>query len=195
MLNTALSPLIASDPPTNMDVIALAWGSDVPVSLAVDGHLDLSEEFNLWTSRLHVAVHDGDKPTLQAGAVPSWVYIPKEEPAWYSGPPSARKSLDPYADFMFRLPAGTKPDSLGLKVPVGSSSQSNIDLMAYNTTKGQWDRLGNLGNTQQSTNFVTSIPNPTDYTGPAGDVTIRLMSTSGRTDLDLGAVELSLNAP
>ena len=51
MLNIALSPLISNEPPTSMDVIALTWGANVPVSLGVDGHLDLSEEFNLWTSR------------------------------------------------------------------------------------------------------------------------------------------------
>src|SRR5207248_3996339 len=73
MLNLGLGPLVAGEPPTDMDVIALAWGADVPVSLGVEGHFDRAEDFSLWTTRLHVVQHDGDKPSLKAGLVPSYV--------------------------------------------------------------------------------------------------------------------------
>jgi hypothetical protein len=40
---------------------------------------------------------------------------------------------------------------------------------------------------------VATIPNPADYTGPAGDVTLRLLSTTGNTDLYLRSIDLGLN--
>jgi hypothetical protein len=125
--------------------------------------------------------------------VPSYVYLPRSNPAWLPVLPTSI-ALDPYADVPFRLPASVKPDSLDLSVKVGSSS-GNVDVLAYNVRRGAWDRLGGLGSSSggQTTNFVASIPNPADYTGPAGDVTLRLLSTTGKADLGLRSIDLGLN--
>jgi hypothetical protein len=192
MLNLGLGPLLANEPPTDMDVIALAWGADIPIDLTVDGHTDRAEDLSLWTTRLHLVQHAGDRPQLKSGVVPYDIYVPRNNPAWLATASNTNITLQPYADLAFRLPAGTKPDSLNLSVAVGSSS-GDVDLLAYNVRKGAWDRLGSLGNSAQATNFTTPIPNPADYTGPAGDVTLRLLSTTGKTDLNFKSVDLSLN--
>jgi hypothetical protein len=167
----------------------------VPVSLGVDGHIDRPEDLSLWTARLHVVRHDGDRPQLKTGLVPSYLYLPGNDIAWLPVIPNTGVTLQPYADVPFRLPAGSKPDSLKLSIKIASLSAPVIDLLAYNVRTGVWDRLGSLGGNSQTTNFVGSIPNPANYTGPAGDVTMRLLSTTGTTTISLRSVDLGLNEP
>jgi hypothetical protein len=144
---------------------------------------------------LHVVQHSGDRPQLKSGLVPSYLYLPKNKPAWLPVLPNTGIVLEPYADVPFRLPAGTRPESLNLSVKVDSSSSGDIDLLAFNVRTGGWDRLGSMGSSSQTTNFVASIPNPPNYTGAAGDVTVRLLSTTGKTEVSLRSVDLGVNEP
>jgi hypothetical protein len=106
--------------------------------------------------------------------------------------------VSPYADVSYRLPAGIKPDKLALSYDVAQASTTgDIELLAYNVITGTWDSAGTMqtnNGTQTSTSHATvPIANPANYTGPAGDVTIRLLPVGGDTTLTNLTLNLELN--
>lgn len=212
LLSVALAPLIPSGPPTDMDVLAVAWGPPALTAFNMDGAIVQSEEINLWTSRLPVpagSASGAGKPKLKSDSVPFTIYAPGNNPSWMAGLPSANLqttsysslgsttpitngiNLAPYADLTFSLPPGAQPDSLTLDYQLAQFS-GQVDVLAYNPTGGGWDRLGNLDNSGQA-RATLAIPNPASFTDPAGYVTIRLRATSGSPTLDFTTLGLGLN--
>lgn len=192
LLNIALTPLIANEAPTDMSVVAVAWQGNSPINVNVEGNIARTEDLSVWTSRLPVTASAGSQPaSLKAGAVPFWTYLPTADPDWHSGLPSSNINLNPYADMHFQLPAGTKPEHLSLVT--SWPLPDTVDLLAYNVQTGQWDRLAGPADGVQPPTVSLSLPNPTDYTGPAGDVTIRLLSRSGKASVQLSTLEMALN--
>jgi hypothetical protein len=104
--------------------------------------------------------------------------------------PGASIRLAPYADLQFRMPAGTKPATLLLKYTVKVTDEDAVlDLLAYNIATGRWDTLSTLE--RDAPDSEISIPDPTRYTGSAGDMTLRVLS-SAETNLD-AVFDLALN--
>jgi hypothetical protein len=106
--------------------------------------------------------------------------------------------VSPYADIQFRLPPGTKPDKLTFDYSIARiSTDGDIDLMAYNVTKGSWDVVGtwadSSGGRVTSTSGSLSIPNPVQYTGPGGEVTLRIQPRGTDTTLTDAMFSLGLN--
>jgi hypothetical protein len=194
LLSMGLQTLIANEQPTDMAVLAVAWGADPPVRVDVAGQAARIEELNLWTSRLQVAARDGDRPHLNAGLVPYSVYMPQNEPAWSAEIPAGGLSLDPYADITYRLPAGLRPASLELKYKINYATQ-DVSVLAQNVRTGQWDRLGALDVAGATANNISTlaIPSPADYTGPAGHVTVRLQSNTGKQTVQMSSFDMTLN--
>jgi hypothetical protein len=120
-------------------------------------------------------------PTLPPGAR----IVPPTISAGGSTPSPLSIHISPYADVQYRLPAGTKPDKLTLTYSIGQGTATgDIAMLAYNIKSGKWDSIGSL-----SKSGTLSIPSPTLYTGPAGDVTIRLQP---KGDAILSDVTLNL---
>jgi hypothetical protein len=192
LLNVALAPLISNEAPTDMSVLALAWGGEPPASVSVDGHVARTEDINLWTVRLPMSA-GSETPKLKAGLAPFWTYEPSASVSWRPGFSVSSLSLAPYADAHFSLPAGVKPEKLSLvsRWPLAEG----VDLLAYNVRTGKWDRLVGPDSTQGGQQPATAtlvLPSPVDYTGPAGDVTIRLLSKSS-ANVSLSSFGLALN--
>lgn len=193
LLGMALEPVLTNDPPTDMDVLALAWGGDVPVSVNVDGHSARTEEISLWVSRLPVVSTDKDTPSLTKGT-PYWTYqANNQDTPWVAGPP--KDGLSPYADVHFALPPGTKPLSLSLSFNASSQPANGIDILAYNARTGAWDRVGNTAQSPDNGQGGGSLdlPNPQDYTGAAGDVTARFQVPGDNPNVQIIDLDLILN--
>lgn len=245
LLSAALYPLITGAPPTDMSVIALAWGPGLSANFDVEGHTANSEEQNVWTSAMPITEDRQGQARLKAGSVPYTVYAPGNSPAWLpwngsgllpnlNGSPNAVPTspglvptpqggsqimltptpmpiiggsatpqlagitLSPYADVQYRLPAGAKPQSLKWNYAIASlATNSDIDLLAYNVQTGAWDRLGtwqaNSAGQPADTRGDILLPNPIQYTGPAGYVTLRLLSKGKDATLTDAKFDLELN--
>lgn len=206
LLGNGLLPYISDDPPADMDVTVLAWGPDAPSKFRVSGSTVPSDSLNLWISRVKARSRDDGTARLKAGSVPLSIYAPGEtggNARFIKDMPARGNALalvvDPYADILYRLPAGTKPQELQLSIGLGrySGAGGEVILLAYNSGAGGWDRIGNINNTlpnEQSDTRLT-IPNPALYVNAAGDVTLRLQSASGRQTINLRVLDLSLNSP
>jgi hypothetical protein len=191
-LNMALYPLLSESGPTNLDVLALAWGPSAPSDFRLTGHTAGYSEVNIWLNQLPVLA--GQNPRMKAGTVPFSIYAPGNEPAWVTKAPNVSSftfAVNPYADILYRLPPGTRPARLALQWSFSASSQSNnAFLLAYNVRTGVWDRIGTLNSDQGG---APGIQIPADYVGPAGDVTIRLLSQSGLQTWYFSSLDLMLN--
>lgn len=103
---------------------------------------------------------------------------------------NAKIQIFPYAELQFRLPGGTKPDSLTLRYLARQSADSElVSLSAYNTLSQQWDTLNNIDLAEAAS--VIHIPAPKEYTSLSGEVTLRLQPTKPTT-ID-GTFEMALN--
>ncbi|HET6314075.1 MAG TPA: hypothetical protein VFH60_09585 [Chloroflexia bacterium] len=180
MLSTALEPLLVNEPPSDFTVLAVAWGPSPPSEFRVLDRTTRTEDLNVWTSRLQVAGGDGGQGRITQGTLPAMQYVPDDNPAWkpFDG---SEVSLNPFTTVQFRLPQGTQPGSLTLEYEARTSLAGNpLEVLAFNVRTGAWDRLAEIsgGQSQQ-----TSVPinNPLDYTGPGGDVTLRIAPTAGST--------------
>jgi len=243
LLSAALYPLVADQPPTDMNVIVLAWGPSPPSAFEVEGHSVGADELNVWTSVAHVGVDTSEQPRLHSGLVPYTVYAPGNNPqviAWSGGsslpnpqvggpgmvptvaptlvpsigpgvtiiatplpqggyaPPPLGIVISPYADVQYRLPAGVKPNSLTFNYSIAQlSSDGEIDLLAYNVSKGNWDRIGTWTHDPagrvSSTSGNLPIPNPAQYTGPSGDVTLRLQPKGTSATMSNATLNMTLN--
>ena len=75
--------------------------------------------------------------------------IPQPVPTTTAGGINAALTVEPYAHFLYRLPAGTDPQSLFLNYSTNQIAQpqstSALDVHAYNVQTGAWDRLGTMG--------------------------------------------------
>jgi hypothetical protein len=122
--------------------------------------------------------------------------IPQPVPTTTSGIPVVGLDLAPYVEFRYRLPAGVQPQSLYLNYSTSDTAPpppgSPLDVLAYNVRSGVWDHVGTIGSV--SAKLQQAIPNPTQYVGAAGDVTIRLSSPDGSTLNVNGAFHLALNS-
>jgi hypothetical protein len=192
-LNMALYPLLSDSAPAHLNVLALAWGPGAPSDFRLSSHTAGYSEVNIWMNQLPVLA--GQEPRMKAGTVPFAIYAPGNQPAWVTKLPNNATmnfTINPYADILYRLPPGTRPARLALQWSFSSGSPANnAVLMAYNVRSGKWDRIGPLINTGQGA--AAGIQSPADYVGPAGDVTIRLLSESGRQTWDFSSLELTLN--
>ena len=235
LLSAALYPFVSGEPPTDMNVIMLAWGPAPSTQFGVQGYSTTSEDVNVWADLVRVKADANDQGRLdflRSDSVPYTIYAPGNNPAIlpmgqaYSGAsaqaqmlstqfyvgssqpqpfpaptpifplqpgqpaPGAGIRLAPYADLQFRLPTGTEPSNLTLKYTVKVTDEDVVlDLLAYNVATGAWDKLSTLE--QSTTANEISIPNPTHYTGSAGDITLRILS-SAETNLD-AVLDLALN--
>ncbi|HEX9988400.1 MAG TPA: hypothetical protein VGE45_07980 [Chloroflexia bacterium] len=190
-LNMALYPLLSDSAPTNLNVIALAWGPAAPSDFRLTSHTAGYSEVNIWMNQLPVLA--GQKPRMKAGTVPFAIYAPGTQPAWVTKLPNNATmnfTINPYADILYRLPPGTRPDRLALQWSFTSGLQNSAVLMAYNVRSGEWDRIGTVNGGQGA---AAGIQSPADYVGPAGDVTIRLLSESGPQTWDFSSLDLILN--
>ncbi|HYP40334.1 MAG TPA: hypothetical protein VEX13_08230 [Chloroflexia bacterium] len=191
-LNMALYPLLSDSAPTNLNVLALAWGPSASSDFRLTGHTADYSEANIWMNQLPVLA--GQEPRMKADTVPFAIYAPGNEPAWVTRLPNNATinfTINPYADILYRLPPGTRPTRLALQWSFSVNSQANnVVLMAYNVRTGKWDRIGTLDIGQGA---VPGIQSPSDYVGPAGDVTIRLLSESGAQIWNFTSLDLMLN--
>jgi hypothetical protein len=110
--------------------------------------------------------------------------------------PASGLFLTPYIDFYYRLPAGAQPQSLYLNFTTSNTGRpqpgSPLDVEAYNVQTGTWDSIATINSVSDV--LQQTIPSPTQYVGPAGDVTIRL-SSPDRNDINInGTFKLALNS-
>jgi hypothetical protein len=197
LLNLALEPLVRDVPPSDFDVLAMAWGADVPVTLDVQGRRARTEELSLWTSRLEVFADEQSNPVLKSSAAPLWSYAPTSNDfSWFPGPPTGSR-VAPYADLQFKLPAGAKPQSLNLYYDSTGIQGSGAEWLIYNVRTGAWDPLGSVERAGASfgtaNRRVVSISSPVDYTGPGGHVVLRLFSQASLNGVSLSPLYLTLN--
>jgi hypothetical protein len=224
-LSVALYPLLSGDPPTDMQIVMVAWGPAPPNRFEINGHSTQDKEENVWVSTAPVRASDGDQVSLDSNLVPYRVYspgngssvfpvggsihvvgnapgvqpqqgLPQPVPTTTAGGITAALTLEPYADFLYRLPAGTHPQSLFLNYSTDKSNQPQntraLDVRAYNVQTGAWDHLGTLGVANGT--LQQAISNPALYVGPAGDVIVRLSSPDGTADSITGVFQLALNS-
>ncbi len=112
--------------------------------------------------------------------------------------PSQGIRIAPYADVQYRLPAGTHPDSLTFNYSIAQiATDGDIALLAYNVTTGKWDSIGTWAKSGVTggakSQGALPIPNPTQYTGTAGDVTLRLLPKGNDATLTDASLNISLN--
>lgn len=223
-LSVALYPLLSAEPPTEMQVVMVAWGPAPPNRFEINGHSTQDKEENVWVSTAPVTATEGDQLSLDSNLVPFTVYapgnspsvlvprgingyqagvpgsvqpgIPPPMPTTTAGATNSTLTVGPYADFLYRLPAGVQPQSLFLNYSANSASQSqgahDLDVRAYNVQTGAWDLLGTLGVANGT--MQQAISNPALYVGPAGDMTVRLSSPDGTTVNITGVFQLALNS-
>jgi hypothetical protein len=194
LLNTGLSDLLSTTAPADMSVIALAWGPPVPGGFAIAGRSPASEELDLWTSQLPVSASaDGGQPHV--ASVPFWVYAPANSEAWLDVTATHNTSLtiNPYADLLASLPVGTYlSDSDDIRLRVPESLLASADMLVYNVVTGAWDPI-DISPSHNGTDLAFPIPNPRDHVGPAGDLTIRILSKGGSKLVGLPTLAFSLN--
>jgi hypothetical protein len=192
MLSTAIEPLLVDEPPSDFTVLAVAWGPSPPAEFRVLDRTTRTEDMNVWTSRLQVG--GGTQGRITNGTLPAMQYVADENPAWraFNG---SDVSLSPFTTVQFRLPQGTQPDSLALVYKPRTSLAGNpLEVLAFNTRTGTWDRLAEIAEGQSQESSVP-VSNPRDYTGPGGDVTLRIAPTvaSTATEISFDTFTLSLN--
>ncbi len=200
VLNMALSPVLSADPPDSLDVLAVMWGPPSGSTLEITNAAARNDDLNLWLSRFTVAGQNdtGSQPQLSTGTVPFTMYAPGNGADWISGPPTAepRLTLKPYADITYRLPPGTRPAELAFNYQA-TGFTGEVEVLAQNVSTGVWERVGSLMNQEPSSNgtkdVALAIPNPSTFTGPGGDVTLRLNSLSGEQSGSLSTRDLILN--
>ena len=115
--------------------------------------------------------------------VPSSVYAPGNTPDWQPGSQASSVALKPYVDTMFRLPGGVKPGSVSVTLPW--PLPSGVDLLAYNVSTGKWDKLTDSAWPPDGFGriYYVACCAAASYTGPAGDVTVRMLAGAGRASL------------
>jgi hypothetical protein len=122
--------------------------------------------------------------------------VPQPVPTATSSGVVSGLSLAPYIEFRYRLPSGIQAQSLYLNYstsdPAPLRPGSPLDVQAYNSRTGAWDRVATIGSV--SAKLQQAIPNPTLYVGAAGDVTIRLSSPDGSVTSINGSFTLALNS-
>ncbi|HKP51816.1 MAG TPA: hypothetical protein VJ183_04100 [Chloroflexia bacterium] len=194
LLSTGLSDLLSTTAPTDMGVIALAWGPPVPGGFAVADRSPTSEDLNLWTAQLPVSA-GADVGQPHVASVPFWVYAPANSEVWLDSTATHNSSLtiNPYADLLASLPVGTyRSNADDIRLRVTESLLTSADMLVYNVVTGAWDRIDTLP-AHNGTDLAFPIPNPRDHVGPAGDLTIRILSKDGSKLVGLPTLAFSLN--
>jgi hypothetical protein len=191
LLSMGLGELVSNNAPSDMSVIALAWGPLAPEGFSIPGRSYRAEELNLWTTRLDVRGDGPVAPKLKSGSVPFTVYAPGNDPKWLDSGEGLKPAVlvSPYVDVLVRLPQNTRSSELQLEY--GASVSSKVTLLAYNIRTGAWDRLGELS-TDANTTTTIGIPNAENYIGPAGNVTLRLLPEDAGAILTLTPLSFSL---
>lgn len=194
LLNMTLYPLVSDLPSTEMEVLAVAWGPGVPSNLSLVGRTVRYDEINMWTS--HLPIRGDGETRLGASSVPFWLYVPGEAMPWTAGPASAPiiTALDPYADIHYSLPGGVRPNKLAFSYKITGDAWT-IEVQAHNIRTGRWDRLGDVQSVDPSQAGDASnldIPNPADYVGNAGDVTLRLIPRGDGGSVGVSLVDINL---
>ncbi|MDQ3927939.1 MAG: hypothetical protein M3328_02200, partial [Chloroflexota bacterium] len=178
MLSTALEPLLTDERPSDFTVLAVGWGPPPPTEFRVLDRSTRTEDLNVWTSRLQVTGGSGNQARVTNRTLPSMQYVPSDNPAWQPLNVTAMR-LNPFTTVHFRLPSGTQPGSLTLEYKTRAAPGDNsIAVLGFNIRAGAWDTLAEIaGGSPQE--IRVPIPNPADYTGPGGDVTLRLAPGAG----------------
>lgn len=178
MLSTALEPLVIDRPPPDFTVLAVAWGPPPPSEFQVLDRTSRTEDLNVWTGSLQVAGGPGSQGRVTNNTLPAMQYIPTDDPAWKPFDVSNVR-ISPSITVQFRVPPGTQPDSLSLEYEARTSlAGTPLDVLIFNTRTGRWDMLAEISGGQSQPASVP-IQNPRDYTGPGGDVTLRMAHTVG----------------
>ena len=180
MLSTVLQPLLVDAPPADFTVLAVAWGPSPPGEFRVLDRSTRTEDLNVWTSQLQVVGGGAGQGRITQGTLAAMRYVPGANPAWQPFDGSA-VPLNPFTTVQFRLPQGTQPDSLALQYEARAGLPgSPLEILAFNVRAGTWDRVAEIagGQSQQAN---VPISNPRDYTGPGGDVTLRIAPAAGST--------------
>ncbi|MDQ5825913.1 MAG: hypothetical protein M3441_17095 [Chloroflexota bacterium] len=194
MLSTALEPLLTNERAADFTVLAVAWGPPPPSEFRVLDRSTRTEDLNIWTSRLHVTGGSGDQGRATNRTLPAMQYVPADNPAWQAFNVTSVR-FSPFTSVQFRLPPGTQPGSLTLQYETQSGVKGNpVEVRAFNTRTGAWDELVVIAD-DSSQRVSVPIRNPGDYTGPGGDVTLRLAPAPGSTSSGIGfdMFALSLN--
>ena len=196
-LGLAVNNHVTFAPPTRMEVLALAWGEAPAGNFHAQGG-SRQESVTLWTSRAYVG-GDNAQGTSSLSAVPSSTYAPGNSPYWLAGDiqyiPGVTLQLAPYADIILRLPPGSKPNTLRAAYRLASPLQSKVNVLAYNPGTGAWTPIGELDGESANTSASShlEIPTPALYTGPAGDLTVRLLPESANQTVSFVILEFGLN--
>jgi hypothetical protein len=178
MLSTALEPLLTDERPTDFTVLAVGWGPPPPSEFRVLDRSTRTEDLNVWTSRLQVTGGSGGQGRATNRTLPAMQYVPTDNPAWQAFNVTSVR-FSPFTTAQFRLPPGTQPDSLTLQYKTRSKVADNpVEVRAFNTRTGAWDELVVIAG-DSSEQVSMPIRNPGDYTGPGGDVTLRLAPAPG----------------
>jgi hypothetical protein len=185
MLSTALEPLLTNERPTDFTVLAIAWGPPPPSEFRVLDRSTRNEDLNVWTSRLQVTGAAGDQGRATNRTLPVMQYVPGDNPAWQAFNVTSVR-FSPFTGVQFRLPPGTQPGSLTLEYETqGSVADNPVVVRAFNVRTGAWDELVVIANAS-SERVSVPIRNPGDYTGPGGDVTLRLAPAPGSSSTGIG---------
>jgi hypothetical protein len=185
MLSTALEPLLTDERAADFTVLAVSWGPPPPSEFRVLDRSTRTEDLNVWTSRLQVTGGSEDQGRATNRTLPAMQYVPADNPAWQAFNVTSVR-FSPFTSVQFRLPPGTQPGSLTLQYETQSGVKGNpVEVRAFNTRTGAWDELVII--TDESSQRVSvPIRNPGDYTGPGGDVTLRLAPAPGSASSGIG---------
>jgi hypothetical protein len=114
-LSAALYPLLSADPPTDMEVVMVAWGPAPATRFALNGRSSQDKEENVWVSTAHVTAIEGDQASLDSALVPFTIYAPGNTPSLLvmsPGPPAPVPGA-----FLYPPPATVAPQ-VGVPQPV-----------------------------------------------------------------------------
>jgi hypothetical protein len=195
VLQWALLDLGMNSPPAKLEAVALGWSGEASDRFRVTTGAR-QEGVTLWASRATVrAAQSGTR--LSAGLIPFSIYAPASEPPLptYREPYStldAPLTLAPYADITLRLPPGAKPQTVRFSYTL-TALESEVSVLAYNPRTGAWTPIGELVKSDTGTNQVLEVPDPATYTGPAGELTLRLLSSIPEQTLPFSTLEFGLN--
>jgi hypothetical protein len=196
VLESAISKLETYSAPARMEVLAFAWASQRSNDFRVEGGAR-EEGVTLWASRAYPT--NSGNSRLFAGLMPFSIYAPGSTPYWVAGWPRSMPyipdlQLSPYADITLRMPSGARPHSARCSYRLLEELQGRVSVLAYDPASGDWISVAELANGPEGlvdSNF--DIPNPALYTGPAGDLRLRLMAESGKETVSFATLGFGMN--
>jgi hypothetical protein len=127
--------------------------------------------------------------SLTMGLVPFTMYVPGATSSRIVGNTATARSvqLNAHADIVLRFPVGAQPESVRFDYRI-NTRQATVRVLAYRPDIGAWDEIG-----EPPVDGFLDIPGPASYTGPAGDLTLRLVTDRPGQDLSFTLIRFSMD--